>query len=155
MRLTNYTIQIWGGETVLVKESGKNYTGNLLNTPEKIFHMMNELYSANLKAEEYMWMIALNNKSNPIGIFELSHGTVNASLVSPREIFVRLCLCGAVQFVLVHNHPSGEVEPSSEDIKTTERIIKAGELMNIPLVDHIIIGKSYYSFHEKKLINKL
>ena len=101
-------------------------------------------------AEEYMWMIAMDSKCKPIGIFEISHGTVNATLASPREVFTRLCLCGATSFVLVHNHPSGDCSPSKDDIQTTERMGECGKLMNIPLNDHIVIGEGYYSFKENR-----
>ena len=110
--------------------------------------MINTIYNASVLTEEYMWMIALDTKCNPIGIFEISHGTVNASLISPREIFMRLCLCGATNFVLIHNHPSGDITPSKEDINVTTQMKEAGKLMNINLLDHIIVGDIYYSFRE-------
>ncbi len=150
MRITKYSIEMeCDGRNILVKENAKNYpeTSNL-NSPQKIVKMMNDIYNVTVKAEEYMWLIALDTKCKPIGLFEVSHGTVNSSIVSPREIFVRLCLCGAAFFILVHNHLSHDVSPSREDVETTNRFKKAGELMNIKLLDHIIIGDGYYSFNE-------
>ena len=110
--------------------------------------MINAIYNATVLTEEYMWLIALDTKYAPIGIFEISHGLLNASLISPREVFMKLCLCGAYGFVLVHNHPSGNCYPSKEDREVTEKMKQCGELMNINLVDHIIVGNGYYSFKE-------
>ena len=150
MRIVKYSAEIGlDKRTILVKEESKNYPGiNKLDSPQKIADMFRSIYHADKKAEEYVWIIALDTKNKPIGIFEMSHGTVNSSLISPREIFVRLCLCGATYCILVHNHPSGDVTPSKEDVKVTERIKAAGEIMNISLLDHIIIGDCYYSFRK-------
>lgn len=140
-------------KNVLVKEYSKNYPSEKdLNTPKKIMEMMNKVFLANVQPEEHMWVIAMDIKCHPIGIFEVAKGVVNSCAASPREIFVRLCLCGAACFVLVHNHPSGDVTPSKEDKEFTERIVEAGKILNIECVDHIIIGDSYYSFSEKKEI---
>lgn len=140
-------------KNILVKEYSKNYPelGDL-NNPKKIMEMMNKVFLANVQPEEHMWVIAMDIKCHPIGIFEVAKGAVNSCAASPREIFVRLCLCGAACFVLVHNHPSGDVTPSKEDKEFTERIVEAGKILNIECVDHIIIGDSYYSFSEKKEI---
>ena len=92
-------------------------------------------------------------KVKNIGIFETNHGSVNSSVVSPREIFVRLCLCGAAHFIIAHNHPSGDPAPSKEDMEVTRRMGEAGKIMNIGLLDHIIIGDGcYWSFKEHSII---
>lgn len=150
MRITKYTLHLDNDrKNVLVKECSRNCPEiSRLDSPQRIVNMMNTVYNASVLTEEYMWMIAMDIKCNPIGIFEISHGIVNATLLSPREIFIRLCLCGASYFSMVHNHPSGDCCPSKEDIQTTDRLKKCGELMNIHLLDHIIIGAGYYSFKE-------
>ena len=150
MRIIKYTTHM-GTDRIptLVKENASNYPNICrLDSPQKIADTINMLYNASVLTEEYMWMIALDMKCNPIGIFEISHGTVNASLVSPREIYMRLCLCGAANFVLIHNHPSGDCSPSKEDINVTMQMKDTGKLMNINLLDHIILGDNYYSFRE-------
>lgn len=156
MRITKYDTELQDDyRNVLVKEFSKNYpTEDKLNNPEMISHMMCEIFRADRKAEEHVWVIAFTKKFSLIGIFDVPHGTASASLISTREIFVRLCLCGAVQFVLVHNHPSGDTTPSVEDIKVTERMKEAVQLMDIPCMDHIIIGKNgaYYSFTEHNIL---
>ena len=150
MRIIKYTTHLDNDrKPILIKKNSSNYPNVCrLDSPQKITDMINTIYNASVLTEEYMWMIALDTKCNPIGIFEISHGTVNASLISPREIFMRLCLCGATSFVLIHNHPSGDITPSKEDINVTTQMKEAGKLMNINILDHIIIGDIYYSFRE-------
>ncbi|MBO4872383.1 MAG: DNA repair protein RadC [Lachnospiraceae bacterium] len=83
----------------------------------------------------------------------LSMGTVNASLASPRELFLEALRYGAVYLVLLHNHPSGDPTPSEADIRMTDRMAQAGDLLHIPLMDHIIIGDhSYTSMREEGLL---
>ena len=83
----------------------------------------------------------------------LSRGTVNASVLSPREVLIEALRCRAVTMVLVHNHPSGDPTPSREDINLTRRISEAGGLVGIPLIDHIVIGDlRYLSFREQNLL---
>ena len=95
-------------------------------------------------------MLALNTKSVLIDDFLISEGTVNASIASPREIFLEALRVKAVSIILIHNHPSGDDKPSREDILVTNKIREAGEIIGINLIDHIIIGdNSYFSFKEK------
>lgn len=89
-------------------------------------------------------MIAFNTKMKPLGVFEVSHGTVNGTCCQPRELFIRALLCGATSIVWAHNHPSGECEPSKEDMAMTKRILDAGEIIGVKCLDHIIIGKDTY-----------
>lgn len=155
MRITKYNLQFDENRTnVLVKDFTKNIAEmSALNTPEKITKMFNYVFNANKQAEEYVYLLALDTKMNCKGIFEVSHGAVNYSVVNPREIFIRLCLCGAVYFIIAHNHPSGEVSPSKEDINVTNRLKQAGEILGIELLDHIIIAEDkYLSLKEEKLI---
>lgn len=155
MRISVYkTVLDADRKNILVKEESKNLLDiRELYNVESIVTVFNTVFHANILAEEHLWLIAVDTKLKPIGFFEISHGTVDYSLVSPREIFVRLCLCGASRFFLVHNHPSGDSTPSEMDINVTMRLKDAGALMQIPLVDHIIIGDSYYSFCENGYLN--
>lgn len=156
MRITTYkaTIDKEYRNAVLVKEKSSNYSSlDSLDTPSKIVEVMNNMFSLNIMAEEFCYMICVDTKNHPIGFFEISHGTVNASLISVRSIFSRAMLLGATNIILVHNHPSGEISPSVEDVNVTTRIYTAGQLMDLHLLDHIIIGgNSYYSFRENKLV---
>lgn len=98
---------------------------------------------------ECVILLCLDSKGHLLKEVELSKGTVKASLLSPREVFVEAVKAEAVYIMLLHNHPSGDPSPSREDFEVTENIAKLGKLSDIPLLDHIIIGdNSYVSFKE-------
>ena len=148
MRITNYRIELDDEDrrTVLVKECAKNYPGiNTFNTPSSTYKMICDVFHADRLAEEHVWILCLDTKLHLIGVFELSHGTSNCSLIGAREIFTRICLCGAAAFIIVHNHPSGDPEASVQDIKRTEELEKASKIMGITLCDHITIGDGCYT----------
>lgn len=99
---------------------------------------------------EVFYALLLNSSGKILREAEISKGTVNASLVHPREIFRAAALALATSIVLLHNHPGGSPMPSAEDRAVTKQIVEAGKLMDIPVQDHIIIcGDSYVSFSEK------
>lgn len=131
----------------LVTEKAVNYESGTLNNPDKVTNMLHELLKIDDMAEEYCFMTALNNIYKVLGVFFISKDTVNALLITPRELYIRALLVGAVQIILCHNHPLGSSAPSEEDISVTNQIKKAGDLIGMKLTDHIIIGSdSYYSF---------
>lgn len=153
MRITSYSVELQGKLSVLVQEDSVNYETMPLNNPEKIAGMMNAIFRLSQKAEEYVYIIALNTKCRPVGVFMLTKGTVDRSLISPREIFVRMFLCGANCFVMVHNHPSGDPSPSTEDRNMTRKIKECCQLVSVNLLDHIIIAEDgYYSFNDSGLL---
>ena len=122
-------------------------------TPLSIFTFMTEVVQLHQMSDEYVYLLALNQKMRVIGLFEVSHGTGTASLLDARGVFMRALYVGANQIVLIHNHPSGDVEPSKQDITITKVIKEAGQLLAIPLVDHIIVGSdTYFSFRESNLL---
>lgn len=105
------------------------------------------------ETQEHMKLLMLNSKSMLIGESDISKGTVNASLITPRELFIEALQKNAVTIVILHNHPSGDPTPSQEDIFTTKRIKNAGDLIGIELLDHIIIGNNcYISFREQGML---
>lgn len=105
------------------------------------------------KAKEHFKLILLNTRNRIIGISTVSIGTLNASLVHPREVFKDAITHNAYSVVLAHNHPSGDSEPSEDDLMITKRLVEAGKILDIKVTDHIIITKNgYFSFKEKKLI---
>ena len=105
------------------------------------------------KAKEHFKLILLNSRNKIIGISTISIGTLNANLVHPREVFKEAIIHNASSVVLAHNHPSGDPEPSEADLEITKRLIEAGKIMGIDVLDHIIITKTgFMSFKEKKLI---
>lgn len=149
MRITKYRTELdQNRHNILVKEKSINYNIDILSNPEIITNMLNVCFNMNCLAEEYLYLIALNTKNKPLGVFEVSHGTANASLVNPREIFIRLLLAGASSFVITHNHPSGDCTPSREDIQSTRRLKECADMMGMTLLDHIIVGDGYHSLRE-------
>ena len=117
------------------------YKGEYLSEPSKIAEMVKEIFHVDEMADEFAYLIAFNNRMKVLGVFDA------------RGIFMRAVYTGASYVVLVHSHPSGDTSPSRQDREITEKIHNAGELIGIPLMDHIIVGsKGYMSFHEKGLL---
>lgn len=112
-------------------------------TPETIAdYFMEDLRHAE---QEELHALFLNTRNMLLKEKLMFKGTVNASLVSPREIFMEALECHAVQLILIHNHPSGDPTPSREDILMTGRISKTGDMLGIKLLDHIVIGDHCYA----------
>ncbi len=103
--------------------------------------------------KEHFAILLLDSRNNLIKISDISVGTLNANLVHPREIFNEALRQNAASIILIHNHPSGDPEPSRDDIEVTKRIVEAGKTMGIDVLDHIIITKiKSSSFKEKGLL---
>lgn len=124
-----------------------NYTSSLM-----IYENVRNLFKD--KEQEYFYCLYFDNKQHLIGQELLFMGTVNRSVVHPREVFKYAYLYSATAIVCLHNHPSGDIHPSKEDIKLTEALVSIGEINKIPILDHIIIGNNnYYSFSDNGKIN--
>lgn len=121
------------------------------NSPDIVArYFMQELRS---KTVEMLILVMLDSKNNLIKCTDMSVGTVNSSIVPSREIFITALENNAVNIILLHNHPTGDPYPSKEDINSTKAIKKAGEIIGIRLIDHIIIGDNIYiSLNEMGLI---
>ncbi len=134
----------------LAKRINKNVTEKefiSLTNPQTIIEYFYEEFK-NLKQEEFI-CIYLDNKKKYISKKKLFIGTINSSIVHPREIFKEAYLLSASFIICIHNHPSGDPTPSKEDIELTKKIKELADLHAIPLIDHLIIGKdSYFSFYE-------
>ncbi len=140
-------------KNILVTEDTFEYIGaNNFPNPLSIAEFMKSVFKIDECAEEYLYMLAFNTKMRLLGVFEVTHGTCNQTLVKPREIFIRALLCGATSIILVHNHPTGVSEASREDINITKKLKKAGDLIGVPLIDHIIIGNHFTSLKEENLL---
>lgn len=104
------------------------------------------------QSKEHFWAIGVNT-ANVIEYIDLvSLGILDAGLVHPREVFRFAVMKGVKSIFIAHNHPSGSLEPSKNDINITEQLQKSGEILGIPIVDHVIIGDGYFSFRENNLI---
>lgn len=146
MRITSYSVELDDKLNVLVKEKAVNYKTTKLDNPDEIVEMFDTVFRLSAKAEEHMYLLAMDVKCHPIGVFLVSKGTVDITVVNPRDVFIRLLLCGASGFVLTHNHPSGDTTPSKEDRELTQRMKNCADLIGINFLDHIIVGEGYYSF---------
>ncbi len=123
----------------------------ILQTPEAVA----KYYQEDMRhmQQEQFYVMLFNTRQVLIRDILISQGTVNASLASPREIFIEALRYQAVSLILVHNHPSGDPEPSSEDISLTRRVCEAGQLVGIFLQDHVIVGEhTYVSMKERGLL---
>ena len=124
----------------------KNLDKIKLNSANKVFDYMKNRFNDN--KQEYFYVLYLDTKKYLIDKKLLFIGTINKSVVHPREIFKYAYLLSASSIICVHNHPTGDPTPSKEDILLTKSLIDIGNIQDIKLVDHIIIGKEYYSFFE-------
>ena len=100
--------------------------------------------------QEHFYILMLNNKNHIIGEKFLFKGTIDASLIEPNEIFRSAIKDSSKRIILIHNHPSGDPNPSDEDIEITHKLIEAGKMLNIQVLDHVIIGnESYWNWKEQ------
>lgn len=113
-----------------------------VRSPADVSHLVME--EMRFLDKEYFRAIALNTKNQVLGIEDISIGSLSASLVHPRELFKPLIRKSAAAVILVHNHPSGDPSPSREDREITQRIVEAGRLLGIEVLDHVIIGDNRY-----------
>ena len=104
--------------------------------------------------QEHFSILLLNNKNRVRAHKVISSGSLTASLVHPREVFKPVILYGAAAVILCHNHPSGDPEPSPEDIDITRRLVQCGEIFGIRILDHVILGRdSMFSFSDRGMMN--
>jgi len=114
--------------------------GPVLDTPEAVADLMRE--DARLRRVESFQILLLNTRRRLIRVAEISDGTLDTLLVHPREVFEKAISASAAAIVLLHNHPSGDPTPSESDIKVTRDLIRAGQLLKIDVLDHIIMGRA-------------
>ena len=137
---------------MLVKDSAISYSNQsdgscLAEDPDMVNGIMQNL-GVSGASDEYFYTLCLDTQCHIIGIHEISHGALTESIVHPREVFKRALLNNAYGIILVHNHPSGNTEPSDPDIETTRRLEEAGKILGIHVFDHIIVAPTgnYFSF---------
>lgn len=141
-------------ELRIVKEGKEQYeVEEKITSPEIAVKIVNEVFDLENKAEEEMVMLTLDTKNRATGLFRISKGALNQTIVHPREIFKRAMLHNANSIMLFHNHPSGDLKPSQEDINVTNRLADSGALLGIQLLDHIIISREgHLSLKEENLL---
>lgn len=146
MKIYSYrTMLNESGNPYLVKDHHYEIDGRrVYNTPGLIAEFVQYGLGIQYCAEEYVYMLCFDNKNHLIGCFEIGHGTVSASTVSPREIFQKALMIGAVNIAITHNHPGNDPTPSQADLEITKRIQEAGIALDIQLLDHIIVSQIGY-----------
>ena len=139
----------------VVKENGGRYDlDKKITTPDSAIKTFVEVLDLDKRSEEVFAMLTVDTQSQLTGVFEVSVGNLNSSLISPREVFKRAILNNAYSVLLAHNHPSGIPQPSQDDIQITERLVEAGELLGIEVLDHLIVGSkhNFVSLKEREII---
>ena len=139
-------IQVSFERVVLVREKvGRYELPKAIRSPEDAYKAITTLTNVQEEAQEVFGILILNTKNKVVAVHEVSRGTLNSSMVHPREIFKPAVLHNAAGIICFHNHPSGDTVPSKEDIEVTERLVAAGEILGIIVMDHIIVGDDDYT----------
>lgn len=123
----------------MVREASILYDGRKINSPEDAAELGKKFLEE--ADREQMILCCLDTKNQPVSISVISIGSLNSSIVHPREVFKSAILSNAASIILYHNHPSGDPSPSQEDINITKRLIECGKLIGIDVLDHLIIGQ--------------
>ena len=120
-----------------------------INNPDILYEVGKQILNEYIEEDrEAFAVILLDKKFKPVGHYIVSTGTLDQSLVHPREVYKKAIIASANSIVLLHNHPSGDTNASSEDMRMTQGLVEAGKLIGIKVLDHLIIGNDYYSFKE-------
>jgi DNA repair protein RadC len=133
----------------VVREDAPAWVSKRFTSPQQIFEMFHDL---RLEAKEHFIALHLDGKNRIICLDRVSVGSLNQSIVHPRELFKTALLSSAAALILIHNHPTGDPTASREDLQITRRLREAGEILGIKVLDHIIIGDSHLSFVEQGLM---
>ena len=120
------------------------YSDTTIKSPCDIVRLAREVLEMHEMAEENFVIVCLNTKNKIAGVHTVSIGSLNASIVHPREVFKAALLNNANGIICLHNHPSGDPEPSRDDIEITHRLANAGNILGIKVLDHVIIGDDRY-----------
>lgn len=131
------------------EDAPAEFASTKFTSPAQVFEMFSELQS---EAKEHFITLHLDGKNRIVAMDRVSSGSLNQSIVHPREVFKTALLSSAAAIILIHNHPTGDPTPSVEDREVTRRLREIGDLLGIKVLDHIIIGSTYYSFAENELM---
>lgn len=128
--------------TLAVREKSVLYEGRCIRTPEDAVRLIHPFVVH--AGKEHLIVCCLDGKNQPVSVEVVAVGTVNQCPAQMREIFKNAVLSNAVSIILFHNHPSGDCSPSEEDVLFSQRLRKAGELLGIPVLDHMILGQDSF-----------
>lgn len=139
-------------KTKLAIEGHKEYKPLKFSNPMDVYKAFKKLVESD---KERFYSLLLDAKNNVIGVDMVSQGALNSSLVHPREVYKSALLASAASVIFVHNHPSGDPEPSEHDKEITKQLKLAGDLLGIDVLDHVIIGlDEYFSFGDKGILDE-
>ena len=127
-------------ETALVRDT-EYRQGPQITGADDVFNLVKEL---SVSPDEHFFVLLLDARNRVIGIYEAAHGSVTSVEIHPRNVFRAAIVANAVSIIVVHNHPSGDPEISEEDRSLTKRLQHAGEVLGIPLLDHLVIGRGRF-----------
>lgn len=140
----------------LVKETSSLYeleSNGFVKSPYDAFEILKNVFETESMTKEHLMLASLNTKNKVVALHIVHIGSLNASVVHPREIMQLALLDNANAIMIGHNHPSGDPTPSHEDIEVTRRLVDSGNIIGIPLLDHIVMGDySFSSLKEKGYI---
>jgi DNA repair protein RadC len=134
----------------MVREGAIPAERKRIGSPQDVFSAVHR-FLENVDREYFMTLI-LNTKNNVVGANVTSIGTLNSSLVHPREVFKPAILANAAAIICVHTHPSGDPTPSPEDMEITRRLVEAGKILGIEVLDHVVIGSGWVSLKERGIL---
>lgn len=152
MRVVKYKTKLTEDKKAVLEKEVSVYCPEVdrkMNSPEKVYKLAKYFLHMHEQTEEYLYMVCLNVKLDMTSVFEISHGNVNSSIAGVREIFQKALLANAVNIIMIHNHPSGDCTPSREDVNITKKLVEAGKLIGIDVLDHIIVGETFCSLKER------
>lgn len=135
----------------MIKDKSFLFKTRVIKSPSDMYNLTKE-FLENADRESFI-VVCLNTKNEPINVSTVSTGTLNSSLIHPREVFKVAVLSNANSIICAHNHPSGSIAPSKEDKGITYKIKESGEILGIKLLDHIIVGNdNFYSFKQNNIL---
>jgi len=142
-------LEVAGGR---LYQANHNHAGEMISSAQDIFKHYR--YTLGREKHECFYISILDNKHHQVSFQKISQGILDQTLVHPREVFAPALHLQAAAIILIHNHPSGDVAPSSQDLSVTKRLVEAGTLLGIKVLDHVIISEShYFSFAEQTLMS--
>ena len=145
------SIKVSFERVMLVKERVGSYElPREIRCPEEAYNAIRVTTNVQAEAQEVFGILILNIKNRIVAVHEISRGTLNSSMAHPREVFKPAVLHNAASIICFHNHPSGDPEPSREDVELTKRLVEAGKILGIEVFDHIVVGdEGYVSLKER------
>ncbi|SED10409.1 JAB domain-containing protein [Paenibacillus sp. GP183] len=144
-----FKVNIYSIKQVKEKAGLYDLQSKVIRSPKDVHELVEKVLDLSNEASELFGIITLNTKNVIAGMHILSKGSLNSSLVHPREVFKAAILNNAASLICFHNHPSGDCSPSPEDIQLTGRLVEVGSVIGIEVLDHVIVGNDFCSLKEK------